>query len=70
MARTEAYILNELRVIAREWNTSIYEAARDDLEDYYEGEDEMQSWARCLSDEDSIKEYVKIKLDYYNRKRF
>ena len=67
MVKTEAYIMNELRVIAREWNTSIYEVARGDIQDYYEGEDEMQSWARCLPDEEAIREYVKIKLDYYNK---
>lgn len=67
MAKSEAYIMNELRVIASNWNISIHEAARWDIQDYFEGEDEMQNWARRLSDEDVIKEYVKIKLDYYNK---
>ena len=67
MAKSEAYIMNELRVMARQWKTSIYEMARWEIEDYFEGEDDAQNWARRLSNEDAIREYVKLKTAYYNR---
>lgn len=67
MAKTEAYIMNELKVMARMWNISIYEMARWEIEDYFEGEDDAQNWASRLSNEDAIKEYVKLKTAYYNK---
>ena len=62
--RTEASIMNELRAIANIWNISIYDAARMDIQDYYEGEDRLEIWAERLSDEEAIKEYIKIKSNY------
>ena len=64
MARSEASIMNELRVIARNWNMSIYDVARMDIQDYYEGEDYEQSKAACLPDDEAIMEYIRIKSIY------
>ena len=64
MAKSEAFIMNELRVIARNWNTSIYDVARGFIQDYYEWEFDKQLWAERLPDEEAIKEYIKIKSNY------
>ncbi len=62
--KSEAYIMNELRVIAREWKTSIYDTARMTLQDYYQGYEDMEFIIEKWSDEKVIAEYIKIKSDY------